>query len=87
MFIKLPQSPSFREYEPSSGLNARAIWSPNGQNLLLTGTDQLPSKAYRLVWRLLKPDNQKVVKLDEAVDLVRPDFITISNVYWIEKDN
>ncbi len=73
------------EKTPIDGLNARITWGADGQSLLLTSTAQLEDGTYRISFHLHDLVNTRLDALDEKIALTSPDFLYITNIYWVPK--
>ena len=80
----LMQEPDFvaEEKTPIDGINGRLAWSDDGKVLLVTSTVQLES-GYRIAFHLHDLVAPSMETLDEQINLTSPDFIYITNIYWL----
>jgi len=83
IFLINPYNWVTQEFEPTTGLNSSVLWSPDGKNLLTTGTFQDDEGGYQLTFRLLNLENKKVAQLDGILNVIDPDFLLTTNVFWV----
>lgn len=79
------EEPSFEVSEKSTidGLNGRVVWSDDGNVLLVTSTAQLESGGFRISFHLHDLLAPRMDTLDEKINLTSPDFIYITNIFWV----
>jgi hypothetical protein len=85
-FLFTPANYLTKALPKASGLNARSLWSPDGLDLLVTGTDTTPD-GYRVNMRVLNPQTNNSVNLTAPLDLSGPDPLLITNLSWLPGKN
>ena len=70
------------ELPRASGLNARSFWSPDGQFLLVTSTDQT-ANGYRVNVRVVNTTTRAVIDLTQPLALSGADLLLVTGAAWI----
>jgi len=74
---------AIQEFDPYIGLDAKVIWSPDSQNLLLSSTQPQDSGFNRLDLRIYNLTLKRLVDLGEVINVQSSDFIYRTNVFWM----
>lgn len=80
-FIVTPGTWDLRELPQTGTANALGIWSPDGRQVVLAGT-QPESAGYVVSLRRIDLDSRKVETLEPGVDLSRPNYVFVSMMAW-----
>jgi Tol biopolymer transport system component len=67
----------------ASGINTRAIWSPDGGRLLLTGTEETTG-GYTIKIQVMDILTGKAQDLSSTTGFTETDFIYITRIHWIK---
>jgi len=71
-----------QELPQASGQNARTLWSPGGDSLLLTGTDFADGK-YTLGVRILDISSKKVYDFSNLFGISDTGYLLTTNIYFL----
>ena len=66
----------------NGGVMPQLAWSSDGSQIVISTTDRLKSGEYRINLQLLTFANQVLTPLLDNKDLINPNYIYITNVYW-----
>jgi hypothetical protein len=73
---------SVRQLEPVAGVNAQTIWSPDGTNMLVSGTLETDS-GYRVGLFRVVPDGNKLEELSGGELFSSQNFILLNRLVWL----
>jgi hypothetical protein len=67
-----------------AGMEPQAVWSPDGKRVLLTLADGVknPNFNYQVNLQLLDLTTSQVKSFDKVPELIGPNYIYITNIYW-----
>lgn len=68
----------------ASGLNARAVWAPDGQSLMLSGTDAV-EQGYAVNFKVVNLRSMAVQDLTGPLGLTAPDLLLTTHIAWLPR--
>ena len=81
-FLLDPKTLAFSEFPPSSLLNPRVLWSPDGSSLLWIGT--LPgTDGFKIGGSLVNLGSKQVTDISDAIGQSSQDYVTVTNASWL----
>ena len=81
-FLVDPRTLAISEYEPSTLLNPRILWAPDGKSLFWIGTK--PSgNGFAISGSLVDRASKQVIDLGNAFELSSSDYLAVTNSDWL----
>ena len=74
----------FMQDKRLAGMEPQTVWSPDGNQVLLTLADGVknPNFNYRVNLQLLNVTTGEVKPFDQVADLISSNYLYITNIYW-----
>ena len=82
MYLFTPANSAVQILPKTSGLNARAAWSPDGQSLLTSGTNSI-GQGYQVNLKVVNLRSGAVLDLTGPLGLSGPDLLLLTNAAWL----